>query len=175
MRIGENEETETRAFENKMQLDGSEVSSLTPCRLSLLWFHTHNKDTPHPGLRVMSNRELCHWPVQTGDPSYDVGRKTEEQTAPSTRRRGLLGSISWTLLAHPCSFLSEKNRLATNAVHFVREFIFSKRRQCKIIKTDPRFPCFNPCPFKKVSFSLRFASLLSSPVPFGLPPPTLKT
>lgn len=118
----------------------------------------------------MSNRELCHWPVQTGDPSYDLGRKTEEQTAPSAHRRGLLGSVSWTLLVHPCSFLSEKNRLVTNGVHLVREFIFSKRRQCKIIKTDPRFPCCHPFPFKKISFSLRF-----SPVPFGLPPPTLKT
>lgn len=101
---------------------------------------------------------------------YDRGRKTEEQPAPSAHRRGLFGSVSCTLLVHPCSCLSEKNRLVTNGVHLVREVIFSERRQCKTIQTDPRFPCSDPFPLRKIAFSLRF-----SPVPFGLPPPTLKT
>lgn len=144
-----------------MRLGGSEVSSLTPRRLSSLSLRTDDKGAPYPGLRVVSNRELCHWPVRTGDASYDRGRKTEERPAPSTRRRGLLGSVSCTLLVHPCSCLSGKNRLVTNGVHVVRELIFSKRRQCRMIKTDPGFPCFEPFSLSKDFF---FASLLSCTV-----------
>lgn len=76
------------------------------------------------------------------------GTGDQERTAPSPH--------FWTQfldLVHLSSFHSEKNGMILDK----KEFILSKRRHCKLIKTGPTFPCFNPCLLEIV---FRFSSLL---------------